>query len=95
MQWMQCGNEYLNVQSKWNVQEHLQEHEELEKWDPSSRRQRPGGDFQWHQRYDESGSMDWIFAYISFTGVNGGGVITNGVTSNGVGGDSDEEMEVN
>ena len=34
-------------------------------------------------------------AYISFTGVHGGGVITNGVTSNGVGGDSDEEMEVN
>ena len=31
---------------------------------------------------------------IYFTGVNGGAVITNGV-SNGVGGDSDEEMEVN
>ena len=31
---------------------------------------------------------------IGFTGVNGGTVITNGV-SNGVGGDSDEEMEVN
>merc|ERR1712212_1270728 len=28
-------------------------------------------------------------------GVNGGGVMTNGVVSNGVGGDSDEEMEVN
>ena len=36
-----------------------------------------------------------FFICEKLTGVNGGGVITNGVTSNGVGGDSDEEMEVN
>ena len=79
----------------------MQEHEELEEWDPSSRRQCPGGNFQWHQWYDLSGSVDLIlfllhiFIWSTFAGVNGGGVITNGVTSNGVGGDSDEEMEVN
>ena len=77
------------------MQEHLQEHEELEEWDPSSRRQCPGSNFQRHQWYDLIFFLLHIFIWSTFAGVNGGGVITNGVTSNGVGGDSDEEMEVN